>query len=100
MIEAGLKLPPVDEATLRTWFDAHRAKYDEPARFDFEEALVAGDRSEGAVQAFVSALNSGASADGTRADLRVFTNRPHENIVQSYGADFASALEAAPVGEW
>src|SRR5262245_57610604 len=42
MIETGLKLPPVDEATLRAWFESHRAKYDEPARFDFEEAVVVG----------------------------------------------------------
>jgi len=100
MIEAGLKLPSVDETKLRAWFEAHRAKYDEPARYDFEEAVIAGERTESAVQAFVTSLNSGTPADETRADLRVFTRRPHDNIVQSYGADFATALEAAPVGEW
>jgi hypothetical protein len=100
MIEAGVKPPPIDAATLRAWFDSHRAKYDEPARFDFEEAVVVGDRSESAVHAFVDGLNSGDPGSDVRADLRVFTNRPHENIVQSYGADFASALEASPVGEW
>lgn len=99
MIEAGLKTPPIDEATLRAWFEAHRSRYDEPARFDFEEAIVTGDRSESAVQGFVSSLNAGAPGEA-RADLRVFTNRPHENIVQSYGADFANALESSPVGEW
>jgi parvulin-like peptidyl-prolyl isomerase len=30
----------------------------------------------------------------------VFKGRPHGNLVQSYGEDFAKALEAAPVGEW
>jgi hypothetical protein len=34
------------------------------------------------------------------ADLRVFTARPQGNIVQSYGSDFATALAAAPPGEW
>jgi len=100
MIEAGLKLPPVDETQLRAWFESHRAKYDEPARYDFEEAVIVGDRSESAVQAFVTSLNAGTPADSTRADLRVFDNRPHENIVQSYGNEFATALEGAPVGEW
>jgi len=100
MIEAGVKPPPIDEATLRVWFESHRAKYDEPARFDFEEAVVVGDRSESAVRGFVAGLNSGDPGSDVRADLRVFTNRPHENIVQSYGADFAAALEASPVGEW
>ncbi len=32
------------------------------------------------------------------ADLRVFTARPHDNIVQSYGAEFATALAAATAG--
>ena len=100
MIEAGLKLPAVDEGTLRAWFEAHRSKYDEPARFDFEEAVITGERTESAVRMFVSALNSGAPGEGTQADLRVFRNRPHDNIVASYGAEFANALETAPVGEW
>src|SRR3954471_19388875 len=69
MIEAGLKLPQIDEAQLRAWFEAHRARYDEPARFDFEEAVVIGDRSAGAVQEVVSTLNSGVPG-AVRADLR------------------------------
>src|SRR3954471_3764028 len=99
MIEAGLKLPPIDEPQLRTWFEAHRARYDEPARYDFEEAVIVGDRSAGAVQEAVSLLNSGTPGD-VRADLRVLSDRQHENIVQSYGAEFATALESAPAGEW
>ena len=82
-----------------TWFESHREKYDEPARYDFEEAVLAGDRSEAAVRAFAQALNAGTPGD-IEADLRVFTGRPHDNIVQSYGAEFATALAAAPVGEW
>jgi len=99
MIDAGVKLPPVDEATLREWFLEHRVKYDEPARFDFEEAVLAGDRSESAARAFAAALNAGTPGE-TQAGLRVFTARPHDNIVQSYGAEFTAALAAAPVGEW
>jgi len=99
MVDAGVKLPAIDEAVLRAWFESHRQKYDEPARYDFDEAVIAGDRSEGAVRAFAQALNSGAPGD-VEADLRVFTARPQANIVQSYGADFATALAAAPAGEW
>src|SRR5262245_17530847 len=40
VVEASLKLPRVDEAILRDWFDKHRSRYDEPERFDFEEAVV------------------------------------------------------------
>jgi hypothetical protein len=99
MVDAGVKLPTIDEAVLRTWFESHRQKYDQPARYDFEEAVITGDRSETAARAFAQALNAGAPGD-VQADLRVFTARPEENIVQSYGPDFSTALAAATVGEW
>jgi hypothetical protein len=99
VIDASTKLPPYDDTVLRAWFEQNRAKYDEPARYDFQEAILAGDKSESAVRAFASALNAGAPGD-VKADLRVFKHRPRENLVQSYGADFATALDAVPVGEW
>jgi hypothetical protein len=99
IVDAGVKLPPVSESILREWFDKNRSKYDDPTRYDFQEAVLAGDRSEAAVRSFVSALNAGTPG-ATEAGLRVFTGRPHANIVQSYGADFARALETSPPGEW
>jgi PPIC-type PPIASE domain len=99
MVNAGLKLPPVDDARLREWFEAHRVRYDQPARYDFQEAVLAGDSSEAAVRAFAAALNAGTPGH-TQAGLRVFQGRPYANIVQSYGAEFAAELEAAPVGLW
>jgi hypothetical protein len=99
VVDAGVKLPKVDESTLRTWFENHRDKYDEPARFDFEEGVLAGDRTDSAVRGFVQGLNAGAPGD-VEAGLRVFTARPRSNIEQSYGKEFAAALEAATAGEW
>jgi hypothetical protein len=99
VIDANVKLPPADEKTLRAWFEAHRAKYDEPQRFDFQEAVLGGDNSEGAVRGFVDALNGGTPGDA-KAGLRVFKGRPHSNLVQSYGAEFAKTLEESPIGEW
>lgn len=99
VVDASLKLPPFDEALLRQWFEGRRAKYDEPARFDFQEAVLAGDATEATVRAFVQTLNNGAPGDA-KAGLRVFKGRPHANLVESYGAEFAKALEASPVGEW
>lgn len=90
VLNANVKLPPVDDQLLHSWFDGHRVKYDEPARFDFQEA---------AVRAFIAALNAGTPSDA-QAGLRVFKGRPHANLVQSYGAVFTKALEDAPVGEW
>jgi hypothetical protein len=98
IVEAGLKLPPVDDQVLRTWFEAHREKYDEPARYDFVEAVLGGTNGEPAVRSFVNELNTGTGT--TRAGLRVFKGRPHANLVQGYGADAAKALEEASPGEW
>jgi hypothetical protein len=99
VVDANTKLPPYDDKLLRGWFETRRAKYDEPARFDFQEAALAGDNSESGVRAFVAALNTGTPGDA-KAGLRVFKGRPHANLVQSYGADFAKALEAQTPAEW
>ena len=99
VVETGLKAPPIDDQTLRTWFDSQRAKYDEPARFDFQEAVLSDDASEATAQAFARSLNAGAPGDA-KAGLRLFKGRPLDNLVQSYGTDFATALAQGPVGEW
>lgn len=99
VIEAGVKLPAVDEPALRKWFEEHRDKYDEPARFDFEEAVPSGPATETDIRAFVSGLNGGMRGDA-RAGLRIFKGRPQSNIVQSYGAEFADALAGSTIGEW
>jgi len=99
MVDANLKLPPVTDDTLRNWFEKNRARYDEPLRYDFEEAVLAGDGSESAARSFADALNAGSPGDA-QAGLRVFKGRPHSNLVQSYGAEFAATLEALPAGQW
>ena len=99
ILDANIRVPPIDETGLKTWFEKNRSKYDEPARYSFDEAALAGDSSESAVGAFVAALNSGTPGDAS-AGLRVFKGRPLENLVQSYGAQFPQQLEASPVGQW
>ncbi|HMN47086.1 MAG TPA: peptidylprolyl isomerase [Povalibacter sp.] len=99
MVDANTRLPPYDDEVLRQWFEQNRGRYDEPTRFTFQEAIIAGDTSEVAVRAFANALNAGRAPDA-QADLRIFTGRPHQNIVQSYGAEFAAQLEASAPGEW
>jgi PPIC-type PPIASE domain len=99
VIDANVKLPAIDDARLRVWFESHRDKYDEPARYDFQEAALSGDTSESAVRGFVSALNAGTPGDA-QAGLRVFKGRPHSNLMQSYGSEFAKALESLSPGQW
>jgi hypothetical protein len=99
VVDSNVKLPAYDDATLRDYFMRNRAKYDEPARYDFEEAALVGDVAEASAREFADALNRGTPGDA-KAGLRVFKGRPHGNLVQSYGGDFAMALESAPTGEW
>jgi hypothetical protein len=99
VVDANTQLPPFDDRSLREWFERNRGRYDEPARYDFQEAVLSGETSEAAVRAFARALNAGTPGDAG-AGLRVFKGRPHANLAQSYGADFAQILEAGPLGEW
>lgn len=99
VIDSNVKLPPATDETLRAWFEAHREKYDEPERFDFEEAVLTGENSEAAVRAFVHELNTKAGGDAN-AGLRVFKGRPRATLVQSYGEEFAKTLAATSKGQW
>jgi len=99
VVDSNVKLSSPDETTLRAWFESHREKYDEPARFDFEEAALSGNATEAAVREFVAVLNSGAPGDA-KAGLRVFKARPRPNLLESYGPEFTNALEQAQPGAW
>src|SRR5262249_39606670 len=99
VVDSNVKLPAIDDKGLRAWFEAHRAKYDEPSRYDFEEAALSGDASEARVRDFVKALDGDTPGDAN-AELRVFKGRPHQTLVESYGPDFAKTLEGAAPGVW
>jgi len=99
VVDSNVKLPAVDDKGLRTWFEAHREKYDEPARYDFDEAALSSNNDEATVRDFVKALNDGTPGDA-KAGLRVFKGRPHSNLVQAYGPELAEALIKAPPTQW
>jgi hypothetical protein len=99
VIDSNVKVPQATDDALRKWFEAHREKYDEPQRYDFEEAALSGDTSETAVRAFVKELNGGTPGDA-KAGLRVFKGRPHSNLLQSYGPELTKALTEGKPGEW
>jgi hypothetical protein len=97
--QSGINLPPIDEAGLRVWFETRHDRYDLPERFDFLEAVVAGDNTPQALDAFVAALN-GQGASDAQSGLRVFKDRPRNNLVQSYGTEFTDALRKLTPGKW
>src|SRR5512139_1258175 len=99
VVDANVKAPPLDDKVLRDWFEKNRARYDEPERYDFQEAVITGDSSEAGVRAFVQTLNRGAPGE-LDAGLRVFKGRPRDNLVTGYGEEFARALALAVPGEW
>jgi hypothetical protein len=67
----NVKLPQYDDSTLRGYFERNRAKYDEPGRYDFDEAVLAGEATEAVAREFADALNRGMPGDA-KAGLRVF----------------------------
>ena len=99
VIDSNVHLPTTDDKVLRAWFDGHRDKYDEPARYDFEEAALSGDSSEAAVREFVTALDRGVPGDA-KAGLRVFKGRPHASLAESYGPEFVRTLARAQPDTW
>lgn len=102
-IEPTLRLPPIDDQKLRDWFESHREKYDQPPRYDFEEAVLPGSPTEAELNALVQTLNAGPAGSTqaqTEASLRVFKGRPLENLRASYGEDFGKALAAGEPGIW
>lgn len=100
MIDASLKPPKVDDKVLREWFEKNRVKYDQPATYNFQEAVLSGDKSDPLLHAFVAGLNSGTPPSDAQAGLRVFKDRPRDSLVQSYGEEFIGSLESSPPGEW
>ncbi len=96
---SGLSLPKMEEPKLREWFEARHERYDAPARYDFMEAVVIGDSTPESLKGFADALNGKGKSD-TQSDLRVFKDRPHANLVESYGAEFAAALAGLKTDEW
>ncbi len=99
IMQANLALPKIDERGLQEWFEKNRQNYDEPPRIDFLEAVLIGDKSPEAVNAFIAALTKGIQTE-TQSGVRIFKGRPLNSLVTSYGTAFTDALEQVPIGEW
>jgi len=100
VIESNLRLPQLDDAELRAWFEQHRSDYDVQALYDFSEAVPSGmAMDEASVRKFADALNSGEPSD-VQSGLRIFEARPRNTVVAAFGADFAAALDTLPLHAW
>ncbi len=116
VVEANLALPPIDDAGLKTWFEARVQKYGEPLRLDFLEAVLVDDKSDAAARGLAAALESAAklpttaspvaakaqalAAEAAHTSLRVYQGRPLANVAQAFGPDFAAALQQLAPDQW
>jgi hypothetical protein len=51
MVDANTKRPEFDDKVLREWFAKNRTRYDQPARYNFQEAVLSGDEFAAALEA-------------------------------------------------
>lgn len=103
VVTANIGDPQPDEAELRTWFEQQRARYDEPARIDFLEAVVVGKPSLAEVEAFARVLDSQsdrASAPKVESGLRVYKGRPVATLEPAFGKAFTERLMTLEPGRW
>jgi hypothetical protein len=110
-LRADAAREPIDEATLRAWFDAHRDAYEQPAAVRFEQVCFA--RSDRAGEAELRAGRALASlrdaaigpAEGShRGDPCLFGSaialRSQAELERGFGAPFARVALAADPGVW
>jgi hypothetical protein len=96
------------EAVLRTWFDAHRAQFVQPARRSFEQQYFAADeRGDAAARALAEdaerrlATGQTAPAGDEFPGPKTISRLSRDDIERLFGgADFARAVIAAPAGHW
>lgn len=101
VVSSNVALPQITDAELSAWFEAHRGRYDEPARVDFLEAVVEGSPGLEKVASFAAMLNEGGRMEAdVQSGLRVFKGRPVATLEPAFGAEFASRLATLPTGQW
>lgn len=99
VVQSNLRMPEINEAALRAWFDARRASYDEPPRIDFLEAVMPGKPGIGAVETFAQTLNTRSGGE-VESGLRVYRGRPLPSIAPVFGERFAAQLGELPLNQW
>jgi hypothetical protein len=89
---------PPSEQDLEAWFEARRASYDRPPRFDFEQFEVSSD--EASARALAAKLGSGPTPDEYADRVRRYYARPASNITSVLGEEAARHLMAEGDQRW
>jgi hypothetical protein len=95
------------DADLSAYLAANRARFVQPAVVTFEQVLLGRSRSGPDVMAALAvtraALRNGTDAETLGVPTLLpshMTHAPVDLVARDFGAAFAAALEAVPVGEW
>jgi hypothetical protein len=102
---------PIDEATLRAWFDRHRNDYEQPAAVRFAQVCFTRDARDGEAESRARAALASLRRDavaaamaGRRGDSCLFGSdvplRGEAELSRSFGASFARAAFRAETGVW
>jgi parvulin-like peptidyl-prolyl isomerase len=103
-ISESAQKEPTD-AELQAYLDAHRDKFQDEARWSFEQIYLDPQRHSGdQVAALLKRVRAGAAADGTPGDPimleRRFDDVEAAEVSRQFGPDFAAKLGSLPLGEW
>jgi|AVFP01.1.fsa_nt_gi hypothetical protein len=87
------------EAELRAWFDARRAEYGEPRRFDLLQAPLPGMDGAGANH-LLARLAAGAKPEDLDLRTRPIRDRSRRQLRSIFGAAFVDELDRLEPGRW
>lgn len=102
--------PPTDEE-LQTYFDAHRQRYVEPARFTFTQVFIDPDKRGDATLADAETIKATLMAQGDAMDnagalgddlmlQNYYPENSQADIQKQFGSGFAESLVELSPGEW
>lgn len=102
LLQNSVVVDPPEEPVLRAWFEAHRERFDTPARFDFVTKQVKGGEAEARAlaEALRRALETGEGPMEPEGPVARYAERPRPTVVALFGEDFTAALERLPEFQW
>lgn len=98
IVDAARLVEP-DDATLRRYYDAHRAQYSAPSRVSFSQRFFG---NEAAARQGLQKLSARADADIGEPSLFEdgYIAVSAQDVASIFGSDFASRLKGLSLGHW
>ena len=102
LVFSRVATPQPTEAGLRTWFEANRARYDQPVRYDFFGLVLDPPATQEQAERIARELDDEDTEPPAElvARVRPYANRDRAGIAALFGPDGAEALAALPLDTW